>query len=173
MFSSDLSHGNSAFWAPFRHNFREEESGLMIRDSPLPEGSPLWKSCVVIIRKLQPERDGMGLSLPHPVWLGHGAAPLCASLLQIRKAVHWALGGAWQGLGNGTPPWRSEGSSWKPVRRSVGPSAVCCVERPPTPPHLYHQRHRHLMRQTPFLKKLGPKEMKRLAPGHMACEIQT
>lgn len=136
MFSSDLSHGNSAFWAPFRHNFREEESGLMIRDSPLPEGSPLWKSCVVIIRKLQPERDGMGLSLPHPVWLGHGAAPLCASLLQIRKAVHWALGGVWQGLGNGTPPWRSEGSSWKPVRRSVGPSAVCCVERPPTPPSL-------------------------------------
>jgi hypothetical protein len=50
MFLSDFSHGKHAFWAPFRHGFSEEESGLMIRDNPLPEGSPLRESCVVIIR---------------------------------------------------------------------------------------------------------------------------
>lgn len=104
----------------------------------------------------------LGMELHHSVPLYCRYGRQCIGL--------WEESG--RGLGMALLPGDQKGAHGSQCVDQWG-QVLCAAWSAPQPPHLYHQRHRHLMRQTPFLKKLGPKEMKRLAPGHMACEIQT
>lgn len=132
----------------------------MIRDNPLPEGSPLWESCLVVTR-----RDGMGLSSISScvAWAcRYSHTALCVFTADTEGSASGLWGESVRGSGAELLHGDLEGSSWKPVSRVMEQSAVCCVDG----------HHHHLMMQTPFLRKPRPREMERPAQGHMASEVQ-